>query len=340
MKRTRFALGVLFLSSGLPLLAQSNTLKTSYTGERNQAGNMFNIIASQDLTIDSFDVHFDDTNNPAPCGSTCSVNEVEVYFSWGSYEGKQKVPSAWLKRGNVQHVITTGPGVPQPLQLPLDLKMTQNSDLGFYVTSTGATNSVTGTPNEKMRDTPNAANIIQSGNMIYQAGTSNQYPFLSYSNDRGWNGTIHYTLCTNEPVENYCTAGTSSNGCQALLTTTGAPSASAASGFTVAAGSVEGARSGLVYFGTSGKIAQPWGGTSSFKCVAFPTFRGTLLDSGGTGGSCSGTFSYDLNAHWDRKPTQNPGSGATVQAQLWYRDPDGPNPRTAFSDAIEFTLCP
>ena len=340
MTRRTLTLALAFtLTGAAPLAAQSNSLDTYYSGVRNQAGNMF-IIAAQDLTIDSFDVHFDDTNNPAPCGTTCSVNEVEVYYSWGSHEGKQQKPSDWFLRGNVQHTISTGAGIPQPLQLPINLEMTANSDLGFYVTSTGATNSLTGLPNEKMRDTPDGWNIIVTGQLIYQAGTSNQYPFLSFNNDRGWNGTIHYTLCTSEPVETYCTAGTSSSGCQALLSASGAASASAASGFTLSAANVEGNKNGLFYFGTAGRIAQPWGGSSSYKCVAFPTFRGGLIASGAENGSCDGNFSYDLAAHWTQKPVQNPGAGATVQAQLWYRDPNGPNPQTAFSDAVEFTLCP
>ena len=40
-------------------------------------------------------------------------------------------------------------------------------------------------------------------------------------------------------------------------------------------------------------------------------------------------------------PTHNPGAGAVVQAQLWYRDPFGTSSQTtSLSDAIEFCVAP
>jgi predicted DNA-binding protein with PD1-like motif len=40
---------------------------------------------------------------------------------------------------------------------------------------------------------------------------------------------------------------------------------------------------------------------------------------------------------WYAVPAKNPGVGALVQAQLWYRDPLNTSYRkTSFSDAIEF----
>ena len=52
----------------------------------------------------------------------------------------------------------------------------------------------------------------------------------------------------------------------------------------------------------------------------------------------------DLNALWCAtcpKPLHNPGAGAVVQAQLWYRDPlNTSNQTTSLSDAIEFCIEP
>jgi hypothetical protein len=139
----------------------------------------------------------------------------------------------------------------------------------------------------------------------------------------------------------YCTAGLSASGCTAALSALGAPSASAATGFVVNAANVEGSRDGLFFFGTSGRIAQPWGNGSSFKCVASPTSRGGLLAAVGTTGACDGAFAQDINARWTQKPAQNPGAGAEVQVQLWYRDPQNTsNKPTSFSDALEFLVGP
>jgi len=55
-------------------------------------------------------------------------------------------------------------------------------------------------------------------------------------------------------------------------------------------------------------------------------------------------MSRDLNASWCPtcpKPAQNPGVGAVVQLQAWYRDPMAAGvTNTAMSDAIEFTILP
>ena len=147
-------------------------------------------------------------------------------------------------------------------------------------------------------------------------------------------------VSTTGGVVNYCTAGTSASGCQALLSATGTPSATAASGFVVTANGVEGAKDGLFFFAANGRQANPWGSGTSFQCVAPPVSRTALFTGSGTVGLCDGQLSADLNARWTAKPNQNPGAGATVQAQLWYRDPQNTsNQTTSLSDAVEFVVC-
>jgi len=156
-------------------------------------------------------------------------------------------------------------------------------------------------------------------------------------------GGVDYTLTYNysSAVANYCTAGTSASGCQALLSATGTPSATATSGFTVQATSVEGAKDGLYFFGQNGRQANPWGNGTSLQCVAPPVMRGGILTGSGSSGACDGAFAQDLNARWTAKPAQNPGAGAVVQLQLWYRDPQNTsNQTTGLSDALEFTVAP
>ena len=142
----------------------------------------------------------------------------------------------------------------------------------------------------------------------------------------------------------YCAPGTSAAGCQALLSAVGLPSASAPSGFTVTAQGAEGQRSGLYYFGTTGKQALPWGASSSLQCVAPPVKRFGLSHSGGTAASCDGSFVRDLNASWCPscpESQHNPGAGALVQLQLWYRDPASTSPTTtSLSDALELLVGP
>lgn len=144
--------------------------------------------------------------------------------------------------------------------------------------------------------------------------------------------------------ETYCTAGVSRIGCRAFLTATGTASATASSGFTLSASFVEGGRTGLFYFGTSGRQANPWGSGTSFQCVIPPVQRAGTLTAPGTSGLCDGVIAQDFNALWCPscpKPGKNPGAGARVQVQLWYRDPlSTSNQTTSLSDAFEFAVMP
>jgi len=143
------------------------------------------------------------------------------------------------------------------------------------------------------------------------------------------------------PPVGYCTAGTSAGGCQALLAAAGQPSATAAGGFELFANGVEAGKDGLFFFGTGGRQANAWGNGTSLQCVAPPVKRGAILTGVGTPGTCTGAFAYDLNARWAAKPNQNPGAGALVQAQLWYRDPASTsNQSTSLSDALELCVAP
>jgi hypothetical protein len=148
-----------------------------------------------------------------------------------------------------------------------------------------------------------------------------------------------FRIAPGSPVS-YCTAGTSASGCQASLSASGTASASAPAGFLLLASTVEGAKDGLFFFGTNGQQANPWGTGTSLQCVVPPVSRAGLLAGTGTVGLCDGALAQDLNALWCPscpKAIKNPGAGATVQAQLWYRDPQSTsNQSTSLSDALEF----
>jgi hypothetical protein len=160
----------------------------------------------------------------------------------------------------------------------------------------------------------------------------------------GFDAGSAYVFLLSAAPHTYCTAGTSASGCQALLSATGTASATAPSGFTLSASTVEGQKDGLFFFGTNGQQANPWGNGTSYQCVVPPVVRAPVMTGIGTIGLCDGSFTQDLNALWCPscpKPAKNPGAGATVQAQLWYRDPlSTSNQTTSLSDAIEFMTMP
>ncbi len=144
---------------------------------------------------------------------------------------------------------------------------------------------------------------------------------------------------------NYCTAGTTTNGCTSTMSFVGpdVPSFKGTGVSVVRANNVEGAKQGLVFFGL-GPIASPWGsGSTSFLCVKSPTQRSSVQNSGGTAGACNGAISADLNALIAAGSGTLAGSqlfaGVKVYAQAWFRDPASPK-TTNLSDGLELTLCP
>jgi len=147
------------------------------------------------------------------------------------------------------------------------------------------------------------------------------------------------------PFLKYCTAGTTQDGCQASISAQGVPSASASSGFDLVVTGAVGNKDLIFFWSLNGKQALPWGNSSSYRCVVPPAVRGgLLLPHTGTKGGCDQWQFQDLNALWCStcpQPAKNPGAGAMVWAQSWFRDPfSTSNQTTAMSDAIEFAVCP
>jgi hypothetical protein len=143
---------------------------------------------------------------------------------------------------------------------------------------------------------------------------------------------------------NYCTVGTTSLGCSPAITSTGTPSASASSGFTLQCNNIDANQTGLFFYGVTNVGFTPvqWGATgTSFFCVKSPVERMGPMNSGGTTG-CTGAYAQDWNAYL----FANPGAigtpriaGASFDAQVWMRDPPS-GKTTILSDALRFVLAP
>ena len=143
-----------------------------------------------------------------------------------------------------------------------------------------------------------------------------------------------------EGFDVYC-AGSQSydSNCHATIAATGSASASASSGFVITASATEGARMGMIFFGLS---PMPGALAPGYRCVAAPYSRTPAVPSGGTFGSCNGSFSLDWNAFMASHPTvlgQPVFAGEVFYAQGAYRDSQG-TPGFAWSAALRFALCP
>ena len=159
--------------------------------------------------------------------------------------------------------------------------------------------------------------------------------------DQGSNsGSVDlFTLVPN--FVTYCTAGTSVSGCAAAIGGRGVPNSTASEGFVVEVTNLEGGKDGLFFYSPNGRQALAWGSSNSFRCVTTPVRRGGIRPGTGTPGVCDGIASQDLNSRWQTNPNQNPGAGAVVQIQFWYRDPANTSGQSSsMSDALEVSVCP
>jgi hypothetical protein len=163
-------------------------------------------------------------------------------------------------------------------------------------------------------------------------------PFASFWMKIGSSGSC--AGCNGSPTP-YCTAGTTTNGCNATVSLQGVPSISNPAPANIVVSNVEGAKTGLIFYGLA-RAALPWGTGTSFLCVKPPTQRILAQPTGGTAGLCNGSMSNDINAYWATHPIalgQPIFAGQVIDFQGWFRDPPAPK-TTNLSNGLEITLCP
>jgi hypothetical protein len=137
----------------------------------------------------------------------------------------------------------------------------------------------------------------------------------------------------------YGVAQRNSLGCTPAIGSSGTPSATASSGFSITCSQVINNKTGLLFYSTTGAAAAPFLG--GFLYCKAPTMRTPTRNSFGSasGSDCSGHFSIDFDAwiHGGSDPALV--FGRSVWAQWWSRDP-GAASTTNLSDAITFVIGP
>jgi hypothetical protein len=125
----------------------------------------------------------------------------------------------------------------------------------------------------------------------------------------------------------------------------GACIAGASSGWLITGSNVRNHKSGLLFYGVTGKSSLPFqGGT---LCVKSPLRRTPAVNSGGSAPpaqDCSGVFSIDMNAFaagllggYPLPALQVPGT--VVNCQWWGRDPGFTAPNNVtLTNALEYAV--
>jgi len=155
------------------------TLETTFVGGNGNFGNMFDMNALTDVTVQSFDIN----------GDTGATFDVEVYAKAGTYVGSETDPGAWTLIGTAPGVVSNGDGVATPLGLALGYAMAAGETHAFYVTptdfSTGGFNYTNG----------NAVGDVfaSDANIEFLEGAGSGYPFNgTLFSPRVFNGNIIY----------------------------------------------------------------------------------------------------------------------------------------------------
>lgn len=160
-------------------------------------------------------------------------------------------------------------------------------------------------------------------------------------------GIVGENNCTGVPTT-YCTAKVNSLFCTPSIGSSGTPSATALSGFTLSTINVINNKPGLYLYTNAGQAAVAFQG--GLRCVNVPLKRSVPINSAGSAppNNCTGNYSIDFNAfgHGQLVPPGTPApylliAGTVVDAQCWGRDNGfvAPNNST-LSNGLEFTICP
>jgi len=169
-------------SASLPFIinnfSQATGLTTTFASNNGQAGNMFDLVAINDVSICGFDVNLD-----------VGTWDLEVYgvTGGGTFVGNETNSSAWTLIGSAAGVVSNGLNAPTPLPISLMTPMTAGTTQGFYVTVTN------GSGIKYTNGTTAGAVYAADSNLQILEGAGKTYPFGSTYSPRVWNGTVHYS---------------------------------------------------------------------------------------------------------------------------------------------------
>lgn len=148
----------------------SNSITTTYANNNScGGGNMFEITAYNEITIDSFALHLQ---------STGSNSEARVYYKMGGYTGAETTPGAWTFLDSA-FVTSLGIGTPTPLPIG-GLTIPAGQTYAIYIYNPNVVYSNLGT-------------TFTNADMGLTVGVGLCGLFSGTNNPRAWNGTVFYT---------------------------------------------------------------------------------------------------------------------------------------------------
>lgn len=158
-----------------PDMYPCNMTSTLFAGGNGNDGNMFDITATTDVTINGF------------YGNIGGTGYVKIYYRNGTYLGNESNPGAWTL---IDSAMMTGTnGVPTLIPIPVNIAIPSGQTMAFYITGTG-----TGAAVDYTDGTTEGAEYTNDGLISINEGKGVQYPFGTTYAPRIWNGTVDYCM--------------------------------------------------------------------------------------------------------------------------------------------------
>lgn len=152
----------------------SNNLQTTFAGGNGSAGNMFDIVAINEVTITGFDGNLN-----------VGTGNVHIYYKSGTYVGYESNSSAWTFVGTTS-VTSSGNGSPTSLPIALNVTIPTGQTYAFYVHAENGNDYTNGS---------SVGNIYASdANIQIIEGCGKSIPLFTGSTyqPRVFNGIVYY----------------------------------------------------------------------------------------------------------------------------------------------------
>lgn len=179
--------------------------------------------------------------------------------------------------------------------------------------------------------------VLEHWNVADTTFADGKFGFYNYSQN-----AVRYEGFTQQDiVTTYCTAKLNSQGCLPLIATSGFPSLSDLTPFTISATLLVNRMNGDLFVSRTGAAALPFNG--GMLCLAAPLQHTPLSYTGGStsGFDCSGALSFELNGWLQAGGAPGLVAGDTLWAQYFYRDvPHADGTGTGLSEAVELVVQP
>lgn len=148
-----------------------SSLSTTYANNNScGGGNMFDITAINEITIDSFATHLQNTG---------TVSTVDIYYRVGGFAGFETNAAAWTLLGSAT---VTSAGVGIPTKVPVGgLTIPSGQTYGIYLYNANV-----------VYTTLSATTAYSNSDLSITCGVGLCSLFGGTNNPRGWNGTVYY----------------------------------------------------------------------------------------------------------------------------------------------------